>query len=203
VDQGYGDQKKTEWVNIVAWEKLADLSEKYLKKGKTIALSGTLQTRSWDKEGVKQYRTEVVARDITFLDGGSKSEDRPTRQERATPTPRQQAAPEPRATAPINEDPFGDNEPFWGRMNIQVTEKHIRQGVRGSCSRDPISLAMKDAGLSSPWASPDHLQFRVRFKDYSVDTPESVLYFMQMFDNGGYVMPFEFELEGVWWLDTK
>ena len=110
VDQGYGDSKKTEWVNIVVWEKLAELTEKYLKKGKVVALSGTLQTRSWDKDGVKQYRTEVVARDITFLDGGSiKSEGNSGRA--SAPATRQQAAPAVRAAAP-EVDPFGEDEPF-------------------------------------------------------------------------------------------
>jgi len=109
VDQGFGDAKKTEWVNVVVWEKLAELAERFLKKGKTIALSGTLQTRSWDKDGVKQYRTEVVARDITFLDGGSKPEG----SSRTTaPAARQQTPPAPRAAAPASDDPFGDEIPF-------------------------------------------------------------------------------------------
>lgn len=109
VDQGYGDKKSTEWVNIVAWDKLADLSEKYLKKGKTIALSGTLQTRSWEnKEGAKQYRTEVVARDITFMDTRS-SEGGQQRQN--TAQPRQQAEPQARATAETNEV-YDDDIPF-------------------------------------------------------------------------------------------
>ena len=114
VDQGFGESKKTEWVNIIAWEKLAELAEKYLKKGKTIALSGTLQTSSWDDKqaGTKRYKTEVVARDITFMDTRSEGG---TRQERATPPPRQQAAPPARTvSAPANDDPdpFGEGEPF-------------------------------------------------------------------------------------------
>jgi single-strand DNA-binding protein len=113
VDQGFGDNKRTEWVNIIAWEKLADLAEKYLKKGKTIALSGTLQTSSWDDKttGQKRYKTEVVARDITFMDSGSKSDSG----SRTTTAPvRQQAAPPARSTAPATADegdPFAD-EPF-------------------------------------------------------------------------------------------
>ena len=115
VDQGFGDNKRTEWVNVIAWEKLAELAEKYLKKGKQVALSGTLQTSSWDDKtsGQKKYKTEVVARDITFMDsGGSRDESRPTRQERATPAPRTQAAPTPRTTIPESGDPFDDDIPF-------------------------------------------------------------------------------------------
>jgi len=116
VDQGFGDSKRTEWVNIICWEKLAELAEKYLKKGKTIALSGTLQTSSWDDKttGQKRYKTEVVARDITFMDGGSKSDS--PRQERtaSAPAPRQKAAPQTRSTAPAEPDPFAidDDIPF-------------------------------------------------------------------------------------------
>ena len=112
VDQGYGDNKKTEWVNIIAWEKLAELAEKYLRKGKTIALSGTLQTSSWDDKtsGQKRYKTEVVARDISFLDSGSRSGGE--KQERSSPAPqtRQAAAPQARATAPTD-DPFDEDGP--------------------------------------------------------------------------------------------
>lgn len=106
VDQGFGDSKRTEWVNIIAWEKLADLAERFLKKGKTIALSGTLQTSSWEdkQSGQKRYKTEVVARDITFMDARS---DGGSGRERPAPAPRQQAAPQQRATAPTEES-FGD-----------------------------------------------------------------------------------------------
>jgi single-strand DNA-binding protein len=105
VDQGFGDSKKTEWVNIIAWEKLAEFAEKYLKKGKTIALSGTLQTSSWEDKasGQKRYKTEVVARDITFMDTRS-SEGGQSRSN--TAQPRQQAAPQARAEAMA--DPFID-----------------------------------------------------------------------------------------------
>lgn len=114
VDQGYGESKKTEWVNVIAWEKLADLAEKYLKKGKQIALSGTLQTSSWDdkKTGEKKYKTEVVARDITFMDSpGGKTSDAPhaTRQERAVPAPRQQAVPQTRAATGPDSNEFTDD----------------------------------------------------------------------------------------------
>ena len=75
VDQGYGDKARTEWVNVLCFDKLAELAEKYLKKGKGIALSGTLQTSSWEdkQSGQKRYKTEVVARDIVFMDSGAGS----------------------------------------------------------------------------------------------------------------------------------
>jgi single-strand DNA-binding protein len=113
VDQGFGDSKKTEWVNVLAWEKLADLAEKFLKKGKQVALSGTLQTSSWDDKatGQKKYKTEVVARDITFMDSASPKAERQTqtRSETAPPT-RTQSAPETRSA--VSDDPFGEEDPF-------------------------------------------------------------------------------------------
>jgi single-strand DNA-binding protein len=105
VDQGFGDSKKTEWVNILCWEKLAELAEKYLKKGKVIALSGTLQTSSWDdkQSGQKRYKTEVVARDITFMDSGSSGGGSP-RQERSAPAPQTRQAPAPSTRGPAPAD---------------------------------------------------------------------------------------------------
>ena len=70
-------QDLTEWHNIVVWRGLADVAEKYLKKGKLIYLEGKIRTRSWDdKEGVKRYTTEIVADSFTMLgkkDDGSSS----------------------------------------------------------------------------------------------------------------------------------
>jgi single-strand DNA-binding protein len=61
-------QDLTEWHNIVVWRGLADVAEKYLRKGKLIYLEGKIRTRSWeDKEGVKRYTTEVVADTFTML----------------------------------------------------------------------------------------------------------------------------------------
>ena len=79
-------------------------------------------------------------------------------------------------------------------MRIQVTQQHINSGLRGSCSGDPISLAMKDAGLQKPWASTDHLAWRQEFRDYFAPVPENVLQFMIDFDNNREVQPFEFVL---------
>ena len=62
---------ETEWHNVIAWNKTAELVEKYLDKGKEIALEGKLTTRSWeDEKGNRKYITEVVCNEILFL--GSK-----------------------------------------------------------------------------------------------------------------------------------
>ena len=80
-------------------------------------------------------------------------------------------------------------------MKIQVTQQHINDGWRGSCSGDPIAFALRDAGFERPWVSPDHIAWRKDHKDYSVDTPQAVLAFIQLYDNNHEVFPFEFWLE--------
>jgi single-strand DNA-binding protein len=64
---------ETQWHQVVAWGKLAEIVEKYLDKGKEVAIEGKLVNRNYtDKQGVKHYTTEVVASDLLML-GGRKS----------------------------------------------------------------------------------------------------------------------------------
>jgi len=64
-------QEKTEWHRVIAWGKLAERVKEYLHRGSQVYVEGRLQTRSYeDKNGVKKYTTEIVARTIQFLDGG-------------------------------------------------------------------------------------------------------------------------------------
>jgi single-strand DNA-binding protein len=69
-DQEGNFQERTEWHNIVAWRRLAEICGQYLKKGSKVYLEGKLQTRSWDDKntGVKKYMTEVVVDDMIMLD---------------------------------------------------------------------------------------------------------------------------------------
>ncbi len=60
--------EKTEWHNIVMWRGLAEVAEKYLRKGSQVYLEGRLQTRSWDDQnGQRRYMTEVVADNLVML----------------------------------------------------------------------------------------------------------------------------------------
>jgi single-strand DNA-binding protein len=62
--------EKTEWHNIVMWRGLAEVAEKYLKKGNPVFIEGRLQTRSWDDQsGQKKYMTEIVADNMVMLGG--------------------------------------------------------------------------------------------------------------------------------------
>jgi single-strand DNA-binding protein len=59
---------ETQWHNVIAWNGTAKIAEKYLKKGKEVALEGKLTNRSWeDKDGNKRYMTEVVANEILLF----------------------------------------------------------------------------------------------------------------------------------------
>lgn len=61
-------REQTEWHNIVMWRGLADVAEKYLKKGTQIYIEGKLRTRNWeDKDGNKRYTTEVIGDTFTIL----------------------------------------------------------------------------------------------------------------------------------------
>ena len=70
-DKGGEWQDRTEWHNIVAWQRLAEIVGEYVKKGSKIYIEGRLQTSSWEdkQSGEKKYRTEVVASDLVLLGG--------------------------------------------------------------------------------------------------------------------------------------
>lgn len=69
-------QEDVQYHNIVVFGKQAESCAKYLTKGSSALVVGRLETRSWEKDGVKQYRTEVVAEDVTF---GSKPQNTPSK----------------------------------------------------------------------------------------------------------------------------
>jgi len=64
----FGENDTTEWVNVIAWKKLAETCNQYLQKGQQVYVEGRLQTDNWeDKDGGKHYRTKVVAYSVIFL----------------------------------------------------------------------------------------------------------------------------------------
>jgi single-strand DNA-binding protein len=84
-DKGGEWQDRTEWHNIIAWQRLAEIVGEYVKKGSKIYIEGRLQTSSWDdkQSGEKKYKTEVVASDLVLLSGGeSNGDNRPRRETR-------------------------------------------------------------------------------------------------------------------------
>lgn len=89
--------EKTEWLRIVAFARLGEICGEYLKKGSKVYIEGKIQTRSWDdKDGVKRYTTEIIAREMKMLSPKNNSGGGNNRQE------------EP----PMPEQNYGDDVPF-------------------------------------------------------------------------------------------
>lgn len=78
-----GDWKeRVEWVNVVTWAQLAELVDRYCKKGKQVYVEGRLSTRKWtDKTGTDRYTTEVVADKVLFLGSGGGDNKREERRD--------------------------------------------------------------------------------------------------------------------------
>jgi len=64
-------QDRTEWHNLVAFKRLAEIVRDYVKKGSKLFVEGKIQTRSWDDKetGAKRYRTEIIVNDLSLLSG--------------------------------------------------------------------------------------------------------------------------------------
>lgn len=74
-DRNTGERKEqTEWHNVVLWRGLAEIAEKYLNKGDMVYIEGKLRTRSWEKDGVTRYTTEIVGDNMTMLSPKGTSE---------------------------------------------------------------------------------------------------------------------------------
>lgn len=106
-DQAGQRKEKAEFHNVVAWRRLAEICEQYLKKGSKIYVEGRMQTRDWEGEdGVKRYRTEIVADNLIMLNrkgeetGGSFGDGEKTftkmpREQRAVKEPAKEVTKEP------------------------------------------------------------------------------------------------------------
>lgn len=103
IDNGYGDNKRTDFVNCIAWNKTAEFVTKYFTKGKMIIVIGRITTRSWEtQDGKRAYATEVVANEVNF--GETKSSQLNTHQ-----TAAQQPMQDDDDFTPLDED---DDLPF-------------------------------------------------------------------------------------------
>ncbi len=90
-------QEQVDYHDVVAFAKLADVMGQWLKKGRPVYIEGRLQTRSWEQDGVKRYKTEIVADSFQFgADGGSGGGERSASAPagNATQAPQQSGAPE-------------------------------------------------------------------------------------------------------------
>jgi single-strand DNA-binding protein len=105
---------KTEWHRIVAWRGLAEIIEKYVRKGDRLYIEGKLATRSYDKDGQTHYTTEIVAQNMVMLstkgDSGSRSSIPPPTEEYPTRQSQNVASSSPTQTpaAPVSSDASGE-----------------------------------------------------------------------------------------------
>lgn len=103
-DRNGNRQESTEWHNIVLWRGLAEIAEKYLRKGNQVYIEGKLRSRSWeDKDGNTRYITEVIGDNLTMLGGRSDSTD--------SAAPAKESAPKAPAKNTIEEEE-DDDLPF-------------------------------------------------------------------------------------------
>lgn len=117
----------TEWHTITLWRGLAEVVDKFVRKGSQLYIEGRLRSREWERDGQKHYATEVVADDMKLLgkrsdygtEGGyqqsapqayAQPAPQPYRQAQPTPQLVAQPAPAPQPVAPMNDDP--DDLPF-------------------------------------------------------------------------------------------
>jgi single-strand DNA-binding protein len=106
-------QERTEWHNIVCFARLAEIAGEYLRKGSKVYIEGSLRTSSWEQDGQKKYRTEVMARDLQMLDsrgGGAPSGFESSSQNAPQSAPQEASG---GGNAPtLSDDNFDDDIPF-------------------------------------------------------------------------------------------
>ena len=109
VTEKYNDRNgqqhvKTEWFNVIFWAKLAEICEQYLKKGSSVYIEGKLETRTWENDGIKNYKTEIRGISLQMLGGRteSNSDEYDYNQDRQNnPMPDYSQMPEPDSDLPF------------------------------------------------------------------------------------------------------
>ena len=123
-DKQSGDQQeRTEWHNVVCFARLAEIAGEYLRKGSKVYIEGSLRTSTWEQDGQKRYRTEVMARDLQMLDsrgqggggfesGGSYPDEAGPPRQQGGPPKQQGGAPAPDNAQTLSDEDFDDDIPF-------------------------------------------------------------------------------------------
>lgn len=107
-------QDRTEWHNIVAWQRLAEIVGEYVKKGNKLYIEGRLQTSSWEdkQSGEKKYRTEIVAQDLVLLSGRGETSDHEGGGSRSRSAAAPSGSPPPEHEAPEGAHITDEDIPF-------------------------------------------------------------------------------------------
>ncbi len=120
-DRAGEQQRRTEWHNVVAWNKLAEICGEYLTKGKQVYIEGSIRSRQWeDQSGNKRTAYEIIARDMRML--GSKADsERP-----AAAAATEQAAEPARASSPIGGSAADSTtEPAAAPSSPEITDEDL------------------------------------------------------------------------------
>lgn len=107
-DKNGNQQESTEWHNVVLWRGLADITEKYLKKGDQLYVEGRIKTRKWtDQNGQDRYTTDIVANEMTMLGGSGGTSSGGGQSQSSTAQPNQVNEPQGSSLDDIDDDlPF-------------------------------------------------------------------------------------------------
>ncbi len=106
-DRNGEQQRRTEWHNIVAWRRLAEICGEYLVKGKLVYIEGRIQTRQWeDREGNKRNTTEIVAREMKMLSAKGEGDRSESSSQQSESTPASASAPAPSPEITDDDIPF-------------------------------------------------------------------------------------------------
>ena len=113
-DKQSGETKeRTEWHNIVFFNRLGEIAGEYLKKGSQIYVEGSLRTRKWqDKSGQDRYTTEIVASEMQMLGSRGGGDSYAPAQAQSRPASNQQQSNSQPQAAPMVEEGFDDDIPF-------------------------------------------------------------------------------------------
>ncbi len=105
--QRQGEERQTDFLNIVAFSRNADFVSKYFVKGQLAIVTGSIQTRSWEQDGQRRYATEIVADEINF--GGSKKDNPSSSSESFREVPSASSSNDDGGFMPLDDD---DSLPF-------------------------------------------------------------------------------------------
>jgi single-strand DNA-binding protein len=113
VDRGRKDESgesQTDWLNIVAFTKTAELVAQYLDKGALVGIEGRIQSRTWEgNDGKRNYQVEIVANNVRFLESKAEADRRRGAKGQSAPAGTPPAA---AASAPMDDFPTPDDDPF-------------------------------------------------------------------------------------------
>jgi len=116
-DRNTGEkQQRTEWINIVAFGKLAEIMSQYLHKGSKVFISGKMKTEKYtDRNGIEKYTTKIIANEMIMLDSknqGALNQQRSTAAQQQRPQQSASTQNQPAAQPPQQDDEFNDDIPF-------------------------------------------------------------------------------------------